>query len=135
VPYYFLIPYIITFVFFLFLSIRFSDKTLKFWKNKNGDIFAGYGWHALAYYLMATSSRVMLLTIVTAFRLDVSSALNVNLAGMTYPIFNALSMLALIAIFLDFLLLSGKGLMRGLDLRLLRHYSLILSGKEKVRQE
>jgi hypothetical protein len=132
VPYYFLIPYVIAFGVFLLFSIRYSDKTLKFWKNKNGDIFAGYGWHAFAYYLIATSSRVMLLIIVTAFRLDTSNILNVNLTGMMIPIFNAISIIALIAIFLDFLLLSGKGLMRGLDLRVLRHYNLILSGKEKV---
>jgi hypothetical protein len=33
------------------------------------------------------------------------------------------------------MLLAGKGLMLGLDIRMLKHYRLIVSGKEKIGLE
>ncbi len=115
--------------------MRYSGKTLKFWKNKDGEIFASLGWHAFTYYLMATIGRIMVLIIVTAFRLNVSDLLNIEFSGILSPIYDTLSIIAIITIFFDFLLLAGKGLMRGLDIRMLKHYKLILSGKEKVGSE
>jgi hypothetical protein len=132
VPYYFVIPYLITFNVFLFISLRYSDKTLKFWKNRDGEIFVSLGWHAFVYYLMATVGRIIVLIIVTAFRLDISNILNIELEGMISPIYYNFSIIVIITIFFDFMLMAGKGLMRGLDIRMLKHYKLIVSGKEKV---
>jgi hypothetical protein len=81
---------------------------------------------------MATVGRIVVLIIVTAFRLDISNMLNIELEAITSPIYDSLSIIAIIAIFFDFLLLSGKGLMRGLDIEILKHHKLIASGKEKV---
>ena len=135
IPYYFVIPYLATFIFFLFVSIRYSDRTLRFWKNNEGEIFVSLKWHAFAYYLMAIVGRVIILTIVTAFRLDNSNTLDIELAGIVSPIYGPLSVIAIVSIFFDFLLMAGKGLMRGLDIRILKRYKLIASGKEKVGSE
>jgi hypothetical protein len=61
--------------------------------------------------------------------------LNIELAGMVSPIYATLSVIAITAIFFDFMLLAGKGLMLGLYIRMLKHYRLIVSGKEKVGSE
>ena len=135
IPYCFVVPYLITFSVFLFFSIRYSDKTLKFWKNKEGEIFVGLGWNAFTYYAVATVGRIAVLIIVTSFRLNISDVLNIELAGIVSPIYATLSVIAITAIFFDFMLLAGKGLMLGLDIRMLKHYRLIVSGKEKIGSE
>jgi hypothetical protein len=60
----------------------YSDKTLKDWKNKEGEIFVGLGWNAFTYYAVATVGRIAVLIIVTSFRLNISDMLNIELAGI-----------------------------------------------------
>ncbi len=132
IPYYFVVPYLITFSVFLFFSIRYSDKTLKFWKNKEGEIFVGLGWNAFTYYAVAAVGRIAVLIIVTSFLPNISDMLNIKLAGIVSPIYATLSVIAITAIFFDFMLLAGKGFMLGLDIGMLKHYRLIASGKEKA---
>ncbi|MBA3750249.1 MAG: hypothetical protein H0X03_05040 [Nitrosopumilus sp.] len=132
VPSYFVIPYLITFGIFLYISNKYSDKTLKFWKSTDDQIFVSLGWFAFIYYLISTISRIVIVIIGICFRLDISSILNIEMAAFVLPIYNNFSIIIIITIVFDFMLLSGKGLMAGLHLRMYKHYKLILSGKEKL---
>jgi hypothetical protein len=91
----------ITFSIVLFFSIKYSDKTLKFRKNKDEEIFVGLGWHAFTYYLMAIVGRIIVLSIVTIYRLHISNILNYELEGVRSPIYYNLSIITIITIFLN----------------------------------
>ena len=65
VPIGFIVPYVAVFIVVLYLSNKYADKTLRFYKNNEGLIFVDLGWFSNFSYILATVTRL----IITSFGL------------------------------------------------------------------
>lgn len=134
VPFEFLIPYVIAFVSIFLASNRYADKILRFFKDSNGSIFVDLGWFSNFCYLLATITRIIITSLGIIIRLGLFDKMGLHLQ-FTLPISGeTLAGFVVATIIFDFLLIYGKGVLAGMQIRMLRRYKLILTGKEEVKE-
>jgi hypothetical protein len=135
VPIKFIVPYLVAFVIVLYLADRYSDKTLRFYKNSKGGIFVDLGWFSNFCYILATVSRVIISSFGIIIRFGLLEKIGVNIELDFFLLGDNLTLFVLITIIFDFLLIYGKAMLAGIHRRMLIHYKLIQSGKEEVKEE
>ena len=134
VPTEFLIPYITVFVIIFFVANRYADRILQFYKDSNGSIFVDLGWFSNFCYILATVTRIIITSIGIIIRLGLPEKMGLDLE-FTFPLLGeTLAAFVVATIVFDFLLIYGKAVLAGMQIRMLKHYKLILSGKEEVEE-
>lgn len=128
VPIFFVIPYIAVFTFFLFLSIRYTNKLVHFWQDDNKTLFVNFEAYAHISYLTATIARFVISIIIMFSRIEILQILGIQ--HQPYIISEPnITLLIFATIVFDFLLLAGKGMMVGMHKRMLKEYNQIHKNK------
>ncbi|MGE0690529.1 MAG: hypothetical protein AB7O87_08015 [Candidatus Nitrosocosmicus sp.] len=134
VPIEFIIPYILSFVSIFLLSNKYSDRIMRFYKDSNGSIFVDLGWFSNFCYILATVTRIIITSLGIIVRFGLPEKMGVDLE-FTFPILGeTVAGFVVAAIVFDFLLIYGKAVLAGMQIRMLKHYKLILTGKEEVKE-
>ena len=131
VPIEFVVPYLIVFGVSLYLANKYSDKTLRFYKNSNGIIFVDLGWFSNFSYILATITRIVITSLGIILRLGLLEKTGMDYKLTFFFFGEAMTIFLLVTIIFDFLLIYGKAALAGMHRRMLIHYKLILSGKKK----
>ncbi len=135
VPIGFIVPYGALFIVVLYLSNKYADKTLRFYKNKEGLIFVDLGWFSNFSYILATVTRLIITSLGMIIRFEIPEKIGIE-PGFTFSLFGeTLAMFIVVTIIFDFLLIYGKAALAGMHKRMLTHYKMILSGKEIIKEE
>jgi hypothetical protein len=119
-------PYVLTFVGAEFLSNRYSDRTLSFWKTSAGNVYAKGGLAIYLIYISATAARI----VISLFFLGSVTALFVYNPVAELQGVNTVVSISLIVS--DFLLVIGAGLLIGLNRKINLHYKRIRQDVETV---
>ncbi|WP_172602302.1 hypothetical protein [Candidatus Nitrosocosmicus franklandus] len=129
VPLFFIVPYLTAFVLFLIISLKYSDKLLRFSKDENDNLIANFESVTHISYIISTISRIIISLIVIALRVQLLQLLGIEYTP--YIIFQEpeITLIILITIIFDLLLLSSKGIMVGMHRRMLAEYKHHLSRK------
>lgn len=135
VPIEFIIPYLIVFGVVIYLANKYSDKTLRFYKNSKGIIFVDLGWFSNFCYILATVTRIIITSLGLILRLELLEKIGMDSELIFFFFGEAVSIFILVTIIFDFLLIYGKAVLAGMHRRMLVHYKLILSGKEEVKEQ
>jgi hypothetical protein len=135
VPIEFIVPYLIVFGVSLYLANKYSDKTLRFYKNSKGIIFVDLGWFSNFCYILATVTRIIITSLGLILRLGLLEKIGMDSESTFFFFGEVMSIFILVTIIFDFLLIYGKAVLAGMHRRMLVHYRLILSGKEEVKEE
>ena len=134
VPIEFIVPYLIVFGVVIYLANKYSDKSLRFYKNSKGIIFVDLGWFSNFCYILATVTRIIITSLGLILRLGLLEKIGMD-SELTFFFFGEpMSIFILVTIIFDFLLIYGKAVLAGMHRRMLIHYKLILSGKEEVKE-
>lgn len=134
VPIEFIIPYIIAFVCIFLIANKYADKVMRLYKNLNGSIFVDLGWFSNFCYLLATVTRIIITSLGIIIRLGLPEKMGLNLE-FTFPLLGeTITGFVVATIIFDFLLIYGKAVLAGMQIRMLKHYKLILTGKEEVKE-
>jgi len=102
-------------------SFYYSDKRIGFWKGKDGSIYFKGGIVIYLIYIAGLIARIAIDIILVPSALTFSSS-SVSLSSTAL---NA-------EIITDLILAAGIGLLIGRNARVMKRYSLIMQGKEKV---
>lgn len=133
VPIDFIVPYIALFIIVLYLSNKYADRTLRFYKNSKGLIFVNLGWFANFCYIVSTVTRIIITSLGMIIRFEIPEKMGIEL-GLTLSLFGETLVIFIVAtIIFDFLLIYSKATLAGMHRRMLIHYKMILSGKEIVK--
>lgn len=133
VPIEFIVPYIAVFIIVLYISNKYADKTLRFYKNNEGLIFVDLGWFSNFCYILATVTRIIITSLAMVIRFEIPKNMGIEL-GSTLSLFGeTLAIFIVATIIFDFILIYGKATLAGLHKRMLTHYKMILSGKETIK--
>lgn len=119
-------PYAFAFIGAEFLSNRYSDKTLSFWKTVDGNIYAKGGLAIYLIYISATATRI----VISLFFLGSVTALFIYNPVAGSQGINPVVGISLIVS--DFLLVLGAGLLVGLNRQINLHYKRIQQNVETV---
>lgn len=122
VPLYFIFPYLAAFTFFLIISLKYSDKLLRFSKDDNGDLIANFESIAHISYIISTISRITISLVVIALRVKLLQIFGIE--HTAYLIFQEplITLIIFATIIFDLLLLSSKGIMVGMHRQMLAQY-------------
>jgi hypothetical protein len=135
IPIEFIFPYLIVFGVVIYLANKYSDKSLRFYKNSKGIIFVDLGWFSNFYYILATVTCIIITSLGLILRVGLLEKIGMD-SELTFFFFGeSMSIFILVTIIFDFLLIYGKAVLAGMHRRVLSHYKLILSGKEEVKEE
>jgi len=129
VPIEFIVPYLIVFGVSLYLANKYSDKTLRFYKNSNCIIFVDLGWFSNFAYIFATITRIVITSLGIILRLGLLEKTGMDYKSTLFFFGEAMTIFLLVTIIFDFLLIYGKAALDGMHRRMLIHYKLIQSGK------
>ena len=134
VPNEFIIPYIITFVCIFLLANKYADKVMRFYKDSNGLIFVDLGWFSNLCYILATVTRIIITSLGIIIRLGLPEKMGLDLE-FTFPMLGeTVAGFVVTTIIFDFLLIYGKAVLAGMQIRMLKRYKLILTSKEEVKE-
>jgi hypothetical protein len=107
---------------------------MRFYKDSNGSIFVDLGWFSNFCYILATVTRIIITSLGIIVRFGLPEKMGVDLE-FTFPILGeTVAGFVVAAIVFDFLLIYGKAVLAGMQIRMLKHYKLILTGKEEVKE-
>lgn len=134
VPIEFIVPYLVVFGIVLYLANKYSDKTLRLYKNSKGAIFVDLGLFSYFCYILATVSRIIISLFGIIVRFGLLEKIGINYELNFLFLGNNLTLFILITIIFDVLLIYGKAMLAGIHTRMLIHYKLIQSGKEEVKK-
>lgn len=134
IPIEFIIPYIIAFVCIFLLANKYAYKGMRFYKDSNGSIFVDLGWFSNFCYILATLTRIIITSVGIIIRLGLPESIGLDLQ-FTFPMLEeTVAGFVVATIIFDFLLIYGKAVLAGMQIRVLKHYKLILTGKEEVKE-
>jgi len=135
VPIEFVVPYLIVFGVSLYLTNKYSDMALSFYKNSNGIIFVDLGWFSNFSYILAAITCIVISSLDIILRLGLLEKTGMDYKLTLFFFGEAMTIFLLVTIIFYFLLIYGKAALDGMHRRMLIHYKLILSGKEEVKEE
>src|SRR5688572_1853972 len=78
VPLFFIVPYLTAFVLFLIISLKYSDKLLRFSKDENDNLIANFESVTHISYIISTISRIIISLIVIALRVQLLQLLGIE---------------------------------------------------------
>jgi hypothetical protein len=134
VPIEFIIPYIIAFVCIFLLANQYADKLMRFFKGSNGSIFVDLGRFSNFCYILATVTRIIITSLGIIIRLGLPEKMGLDLE-FTFTMLGAtVAGFVVATIIFDFLLIYGKAVLAGMQIRMLKRYKLILTGKEEIKE-
>jgi hypothetical protein len=119
----------------LYLANKYSDKTLRFYKNRNGIIFVDLGRFSNFSYILATITRIVIPSRGIILRLGLTEKTKMDYKLTFFFFGEGMTIFLLVTIIFEFLLIYGKAALASMPRRMLIHYKLILSGKEEVKEE
>jgi hypothetical protein len=129
IPSSFAIAYVGIFLVIAYFSYHYSNKVLDFWRTPSGSIYAKGGALLLIFYFIALIARVMVsFTIGDGGQLAQFSN-SLQQEAVRVPSHNTI----LAAIIVDGLLMVGAGLLIGRNVRIIKRYLAIRSGRETAR--
>ena len=119
----------------LYLANKYSDKTLRFYKNRNGIIFVDLVRFFTFSYILATITRKVITPRGIILRLGLLEKTKMDYKSTFFFFGESMTIFLLVTIIFEFLLIYGKAALGGMPRRMLIHYRLILSGKGKGKEE
>ncbi|MDR4491940.1 MAG: hypothetical protein R2685_13740 [Candidatus Nitrosocosmicus sp.] len=122
VPLFFVLTYLAAFVLFLIISLKYSNKILRFSKNDNGDLIVNFESITHVSYMVSTISRIMISLVVLSLRIKLLEIFGIEHSA--YLIFQEpqITLIIFVTIIFDLLLLSSKGVMVGMHIQMLAKY-------------
>lgn len=122
IPVYYVIPYFILFMATIFLSERYSDSTLKLWKENDGSVYFKIGIYHLFIYIVSILTDIILASIFLG-----SFSFRDNFARSRELISQDPSVFIPVIILLDSLGIVCLAMMIGVNRKILLRYKNIKS--------
>jgi hypothetical protein len=107
---------------------------MRFFKGSNGSIFVDLGRFSNFCYILATVTRIIITSLGIIIRLGLLEKMGLDLE-FTFPMLGAtVAGFVVATIIFDFFLIYGKAVLAGMQIRMLKRYNLILTGKEEIKE-
>lgn len=120
IPILLIIPYVVIFSFFLIMTIKYSDKILKFSIDNKGNMIANFDIRARIGYIISVISRLVISIIAIMMRIDILQKLGISHSPLLVLQEPSITIIILLTIIFDILLLASKGIMAGMHTQMLR---------------
>lgn len=127
IPILYLIVYVAAFIISQFASYHYADRSLSFWKTPDGSVYSKGG---LAIHIVYIASVVLRFAISLIFIGSGSIQFHIESAQLASK--TDIIIIAIVAV--DNFMITGMGLLVGLNRRLLKRYRLIKQGNESVEE-
>jgi hypothetical protein len=121
----------------LYLANKYSDKTLRFYKNRKCVIFVDLGRFSTFSYILASITRRVTTSRGIILRRGLLEKTKMDYKLTFFFFGESMTIFLLVTLILKFLLIYGKAALAGMPRSMLIHYRLILngSGKGKGKEE
>ena len=125
IPIEYFVLYPMIFIIMTFLAFEVARRRVVFWKTSDGSLYSKGGVPIYLIYIFGLVSRIAIGYIYIGPNFFFFSTTSLNLSGTVIT--------ATIAT--DMLLVAGAGLLFGRNMRILKKYLAIKSGKETIQSE
>ncbi len=135
VPLFFIFPYLAVFALFLIMTLKYSDKLIRFRQDDNGDLIVNFEAVTQISYIVSTISRILISLLVLALRIKLLEIFGIEHTIYLMFLEPKITLIIFITIVFDLLLLSSKGVVVGMHRQMLVKNKKNLAGSEDKQQK